>query len=210
MHPVIQGERAASRGEAFQQRQAPRPARRRGSWPPGGRRPRCRGGPRAASRRLLCLWLLPWSRAVTGPNDLDSVRALYEAHPDRIAAVIMEPIPHNVGALASTWEFVAGLRALTTEDGSLLIFDEVITGFRHALGGYKQVCGVLPDLTTFGEAMGNGNPLAGLAGPRRMTDRGFLMLPLVQKAQPHLFRPHRAGRRPHSGSGPRRPPHNPR
>jgi glutamate-1-semialdehyde 2,1-aminomutase len=103
-------------------------------------------------------------------NDLDSVRALYEAHPDRIAAVIMEPIPHNVGALVPTPEFVAGLRALTTERGSLLIFDEVITGFRHAPGGYQQVCGVLPDLTTFGKAMGNGYPIAGLAGPRRLME----------------------------------------
>ena len=103
-------------------------------------------------------------------NDLDSVRALYDAHPDRIAAVIMEPIPHNVGALVPTREFVTGLRALTAEQGSLLIFDEVITGFRHAPGGYQQVCGVLPDLTTFGKAMGNGYPIAGLAGPRRLME----------------------------------------
>jgi glutamate-1-semialdehyde 2,1-aminomutase len=103
-------------------------------------------------------------------NDLDSVRALYETHPGRIAAVIMEPIPHNVGALLPTQEFVEGLRALTAERGSLLIFDEVITGFRHALGGYQQVCGVMPDLTTFGKAMGNGYPIAGLAGPRRLME----------------------------------------
>ncbi|QFG21611.1 aspartate aminotransferase family protein [Actinomadura sp. WMMB 499] len=103
-------------------------------------------------------------------NDLDSVRALYEAHPDRIAAVIMEPIPHNVGALVPTREFAEGLRALTAEQGSLLIFDEVITGFRHALGGYQEICGVTPDLTTFGKAMGNGYPIAGLAGPRRLME----------------------------------------
>ncbi|RAY16961.1 aspartate aminotransferase family protein [Actinomadura craniellae] len=103
-------------------------------------------------------------------NDLDSVRALYAAHPDRIAAVIMEPIPHNVGALVPDQEFVEGLRALTAEQGSLLIFDEVITGFRHALGGYQQVCGVMPDLTTFGKAMGNGYPIAGLAGPRHLME----------------------------------------
>ncbi|WP_207947021.1 aspartate aminotransferase family protein [Actinomadura sp. 7K507] len=103
-------------------------------------------------------------------NDLDSVRALYEAHPDRIAAVIMEPIPHNVGALVPAPEFVEGLRTLTTEHGSLLIFDEVITGFRHALGGYQQICGVMPDLTTFGKAMGNGYPIGGLAGPRHLME----------------------------------------
>ncbi|WP_258945513.1 aspartate aminotransferase family protein [Actinomadura luteofluorescens] len=103
-------------------------------------------------------------------NDLESVRALYERHPDLIAAVIVEPIPHNVGALVPEREFVEGLRALTAERGSLLIFDEVITGFRHAPGGYQEVCGVLPDLTTFGKAMGNGYPIAGLAGPRRLME----------------------------------------
>jgi glutamate-1-semialdehyde-2,1-aminomutase len=104
-------------------------------------------------------------------NDLDSVRALYERHPERIAAVILEPIPHNVGALVPRTEFLQGLRTLTAEQGSLLIFDEVITGFRHALGGYQQVSGVLPDLTAFGKAMGNGYPIAGLAGPRTLMER---------------------------------------
>ncbi|WP_260478355.1 aspartate aminotransferase family protein [Nonomuraea sp. WAC 01424] len=104
-------------------------------------------------------------------NDLDSVRACFERHPERIAAVILEPVPHNVGALLPTQEFVEGLRALTTAHGSLLIFDEVITGFRHALGGYQQVCGVMPDLTAFGKAMGNGYPVAGLAGRRDLMAR---------------------------------------
>jgi glutamate-1-semialdehyde 2,1-aminomutase len=104
-------------------------------------------------------------------NDLDSVRELYERHPERIAAVITEPIPHNVGALLPETEFIEGLRAITAEQGSLLIFDEVITGFRHALGGYQQICGVMPDLTTFGKAMGNGYPIAGLAGSRELMER---------------------------------------
>ncbi|MFI0425048.1 aspartate aminotransferase family protein [Spongiactinospora sp. 9N601] len=104
-------------------------------------------------------------------NDLESVRALYETHPECIAAIILEPIPHNVGALLPTQEFVEGLRALTSAHGSLLIFDEVITGFRHALGGYQQVCGVTPDLTAFGKAMGNGFPVAGLAGRRDLMSR---------------------------------------
>ncbi|GLY76167.1 aspartate aminotransferase family protein [Actinoallomurus iriomotensis] len=104
-------------------------------------------------------------------NDLDSVRELYERHPERIAAVILEPIPHNVGALVPEAAFLEGLRAITSEQGSLLIFDEVITGFRHALGGYQQVSGVRPDLTTFGKAMGNGYPIAGLAGPRTLMER---------------------------------------
>jgi glutamate-1-semialdehyde-2,1-aminomutase len=103
-------------------------------------------------------------------NDLDSVVALFDLHPDRVAAVILEPIAHNVGALLPTREFVAGLRALTRDRGALLIFDEVITGFRHALGGYQQVIGVMPDITTFGKGMGNGFPVGGVAGRRDLME----------------------------------------
>ena len=104
-------------------------------------------------------------------NDLDSVRAMFDQHEARIAAVILEPIPHNVGALVPDQEFVEGLRTLTSERGTILIFDEVITGFRHALGGYQQVCGVHPDLTTFGKGMANGYPIGGLAGSRDLMER---------------------------------------
>ncbi|WP_318152878.1 aspartate aminotransferase family protein [Microbacterium helvum] len=97
-------------------------------------------------------------------NDLASVEELFAAHPDEIAAVILEPVPHNVGALLPELAFLQGLRDLTTKHGSVLIFDEVITGFRHARGGYQEICGVIPDLTTFGKSMGNGYPVAGLAG----------------------------------------------
>jgi glutamate-1-semialdehyde 2,1-aminomutase len=103
-------------------------------------------------------------------NDLDSVAALFDAHPGRIAAIILEPIPHNVGALLPTQEFVEGLRTLTRDRGALLIFDEVITGFRHALGGYQQVVGVTPDLTTFGKGMANGFPIGGVAGRRDLME----------------------------------------
>jgi glutamate-1-semialdehyde 2,1-aminomutase len=104
-------------------------------------------------------------------NDLGSVRELFEQHPEQIAAVILEPIPHNVGALLPTPEFLAGLRTLTEEQGALLVFDEVITGFRHALGGYQEIAGARPDLTTFGKAMGNGYPVAGLGGRRDLMQR---------------------------------------
>ncbi|HTJ38727.1 MAG TPA: aminotransferase class III-fold pyridoxal phosphate-dependent enzyme, partial [Dactylosporangium sp.] len=104
-------------------------------------------------------------------NDLDSVAALFAAHPERIAAVILEPIPHNVGALLPTKEFAEGLRELTLAQGAVLIFDEVITGFRHALGGYQQVVGVTPDLTTFGKGMANGFPIGGVAGRRELMER---------------------------------------
>ncbi|MGC5628799.1 aspartate aminotransferase family protein [Georgenia sp. Z1344] len=97
-------------------------------------------------------------------NDLASVQEHFARHPEQIAAVILEPVPHNVGALLPEQEFLEGLREITRAHGSLLIFDEVISGFRHALGGYQELCGVTPDLTTFGKAMGNGFPVAGLAG----------------------------------------------
>ena len=104
-------------------------------------------------------------------NDLDSVAELFRRHPDQIAAVILEPVPHNVGALLPEQAFLEGLRELTTREGSLLIFDEVITGFRHAPGGYQELCGVVPDLTTYGKAMGNGHSVAGMGGRADLMSR---------------------------------------
>jgi glutamate-1-semialdehyde-2,1-aminomutase len=104
-------------------------------------------------------------------NDLGSVEELFRAYPDQIAAVILEPVPHNVGALMPGQEFLEGLRDLTTREGSILIFDEVITGFRHAPGGYQEICGVTPDLTSYGKAMGNGFPVAGMGGRADLMSR---------------------------------------
>lgn len=104
-------------------------------------------------------------------NDLGSVEELYARFPDQIAAIILEPVPHNVGALLPEQEFLQGLRDLTRREGSLLIFDEVITGFRHAPGGYQELCGVLPDLTTYGKAMGNGHAVAGMGGRADLMSR---------------------------------------
>jgi glutamate-1-semialdehyde 2,1-aminomutase len=81
-----------------------------------------------------------------------------------VAAVIVEPIPHNIGAVLPAEGFLAGLRELCDRHGTLLVFDEVITGFRHALGGFQSICGVAPDLTTLGKAMGNGYPIGALGG----------------------------------------------
>lgn len=104
-------------------------------------------------------------------NDLASVEELFARHKNEIAAVILEPIPHNVGALLPEQAFLEGLRALTQEEGAFLIFDEVITGFRHAKGGYQEICGVMPDLTTYGKAMGNGFPVAGMSGRADLMDQ---------------------------------------
>jgi glutamate-1-semialdehyde 2,1-aminomutase len=70
-------------------------------------------------------------------NDLDAVTSLFEAYRGDIAAVIVEPIPHNIGAILPQPGFLEGVRSLTREHGVILIFDEVITGFRHGLGGYQ-------------------------------------------------------------------------
>ena len=104
-------------------------------------------------------------------NDLADVEATVARHPDQVAAVIVEPIAHNAPGLLPRPEFLPGLRALCDREGIVLIFDEVITGFRHGLGGYQQLCGVTPDLATLGKAIANGFPLAAVAGRRALMER---------------------------------------
>ena len=97
-------------------------------------------------------------------NDVDAVTAAVAEHGDELAAIILEPIPHNIGCLMPRREFLVTLRELCDRHGIVLIFDEVITGFRHGLGGYQAAVGVTPDLTTLGKAIANGFPLAALVG----------------------------------------------
>jgi glutamate-1-semialdehyde 2,1-aminomutase len=99
-------------------------------------------------------------------NDLDDVRAVMERHADEVAAIIVEPVAHNSPGLLPEPGFLEGLRAICDSTGALLIFDEVITGFRHHIGGFQALAGVLPDLTTMGKAIANGFPLAAVAGRR--------------------------------------------
>jgi len=101
-------------------------------------------------------------------NDLDSVRAIMERH--SIAAVMLEPILQNIGIVKPKPGYLEGLRELCDEFGALLVFDEVKTGFRHALGGYQSLCGVIPDLSTFGKAIANGYPIAAIGGKARFMD----------------------------------------
>ena len=97
-------------------------------------------------------------------NDVDAVEALFRAHPDTIAAVIVEPVAANAGVILPKPGFLAALREITARYGALLIFDEVITGFRLALGGAQELFGVRPDLTTFGKIVGGGMPAAVYGG----------------------------------------------
>ncbi|MGQ9502249.1 MAG: glutamate-1-semialdehyde 2,1-aminomutase [Anaerolineae bacterium] len=97
-------------------------------------------------------------------NDLEAVRAIFDAHPDQIAAVIVEPVAGNMGVVPPAGGFLKGLRELTQQHGALLIFDEVMTGFRVALGGAQALYGVVPDLTTLGKVIGGGLPVGAYAG----------------------------------------------
>ena len=103
-------------------------------------------------------------------NDLHSVEGLFERHPNKIAAVIVEPICGNMGLITPAAGFLAGLRKLTQEHGALLIFDEVITGFRVAPGGAQALYGIAPDITCLGKVLGGGLPLAGFGGGREIMD----------------------------------------
>jgi glutamate-1-semialdehyde 2,1-aminomutase len=104
-------------------------------------------------------------------NDVEAVRETLEREGESIAAILVEVIPHNIGCVLPTLEFLTALREETTRHGSLLIFDEVITGFRHSLSGYQGIVGVTPDLTTFAKAMANGYPIAALVGKAEYMDR---------------------------------------
>lgn len=105
---------------------------------------------------------------VSAYNDLDALRALFEANADSIACVIVEPVAGNMGVVAATPEFLEGMRALCDQYGALLIFDEVITGFRLALGGAAAVYGVTPDLACFGKIIGGGLPVGAYGGKREI------------------------------------------
>lgn len=105
---------------------------------------------------------------VVNYNDLESVRYVVEKY--EVACILLEPILQNVGIVKPQPGYLEGLRELADEKGFLLIFDEVKTGFRHALGGYQSLCGVVPDLSTFGKAVANGYPLGVIAGKKKYMD----------------------------------------
>ena len=103
-------------------------------------------------------------------NDLTSVAALLEAHRAQVAAVIVEPVAANMGVVAPAAGFLADLRDLTRRAGALLIFDEVITGFRVAPGGAQELFGVRPDLTVLGKIIGGGLPVGAYGGRADLMD----------------------------------------
>jgi glutamate-1-semialdehyde 2,1-aminomutase len=97
-------------------------------------------------------------------NDLASVQAQFDTNPGEVACVIVEPVAGNMGCIPPMEGFLEGLRALCTKEGAVLIFDEVMTGFRVALGGAQERFGVTPDLTTLGKVIGGGLPVGAYGG----------------------------------------------
>ena len=101
-------------------------------------------------------------------NDIQSVQKVFKLYPADIAAIIVEPVCGNMGVIPPEPHFLKGLRAITRRSGALLIFDEVITGFRLARGGAQEIFGVRPDLTCLGKILGGGFPLAAFGGAARI------------------------------------------
>ncbi len=113
-------------------------------------------------------------------NDMESVKALFSANPGEIAAVILEPVGANMGVVLPREGFLTGLRNLCNQEGCVLIFDEVITGFRLALGGAQEFYGVQPDLTTFGKIIGGGMPVGAYGGKREIMSQVSPVGPVYQ------------------------------
>ena len=113
-------------------------------------------------------------------NNLASVEALFREKGNEIAAVIIEPVAGNMGVVVPTKEFLKGLRDLTTKYGALLIFDEVITGFRLAKGGAQEYFGILPDLTTLGKIIGGGLPVGAYGGRKEIMEMMAPVGPVYQ------------------------------
>jgi glutamate-1-semialdehyde 2,1-aminomutase len=104
-------------------------------------------------------------------NDLNSVKELFIRYTEQIAAVILEPVPGNMGVIIPDREFILGVRSLCTQYGAVLIFDEVISGFRLSKGGAQQILGITPDLTCFGKIIGGGLPVGAYGGKQEIMDK---------------------------------------
>lgn len=113
-------------------------------------------------------------------NNLEGVANLFRRYPKNIAAIIVEPVAANMGLAAPAPGFLEGLREITKTEGALLIFDEVITGFRMAYGGAQQVYKIDPDLTVMGKIIGGGLPVAAYGGKRQIMERVAPLGPVYQ------------------------------
>jgi glutamate-1-semialdehyde 2,1-aminomutase len=113
-------------------------------------------------------------------NNLAAVREAFDRYHRRIAAVVLEPIPGNMGVVLPASAFLQGLRELTSQDEALLVFDEVITGFRVLYGGAQHLYGVTPDLTILGKIIGGGLPVGAFGGRRDIMEQIAPLGPVYQ------------------------------
>ena len=130
----------------------------------------CPGVPEAFARLTLN----------TPYNDLAGVENLFRQHAGKIAAIIVEPVAANMGVVEPAPGFLQSLREISKREGALLVFDEVITGFRRAYGGAQAVYGIDPDLTVMGKIIGGGLPVAAYGGKRRIMERVSPLGPVYQ------------------------------
>ena len=113
-------------------------------------------------------------------NDLPAVERIMSEHGGDVAAIFVEPLAGNMGFVASQPGFLEGLRKLCDQHGSLLVFDEVMTGFRAAWGGYQNLIGMRPDITCLGKVIGGGMPVAAYGGPKRIMEQVSPLGPMYQ------------------------------
>lgn len=113
-------------------------------------------------------------------NDLDSVETLFKNYPGQIAAIIVEPVAGNMGVVPPVDGFLQGLRAITSREGALLIFDEVMTGFRVHLNGAQALYNIVPDLTALGKVIGGGLPVGAYGGKREIMEMVAPVGPMYQ------------------------------
>jgi len=113
-------------------------------------------------------------------NDLSSVEEIFKQKGDQVAAIIVEPVPANMGVFLPESGFLEGLREITNKYGALLIFDEVISGFRLAKGGAQEYYGVMPDITTLGKIIGGGLPVGAYGGRKEIMNRLAPIGPVYQ------------------------------
>lgn len=117
---------------------------------------------------------------VAGYNDLSSVEALFKQYPNQVAAIIVEPVAGNMGVIPPVDGFLQGLREISFREGTVLIFDEVMTGFRAHLNGAQALYNIIPDLTTLGKVIGGGLPVGAYGGKKEIMEQVAPLGPMYQ------------------------------
>ncbi len=117
---------------------------------------------------------------IVGLNDIDALKACFKEHSGEIAAVFIEPLPANNGLLIQDLDYLKAIRELCTKENALLVFDEVISGFRVAFGGMAKLTGIKPDIVTYGKIIGGGLPVGAIGGPEKIMQKLAPVGPVYQ------------------------------